>query len=259
VPRHTAGIVRGGVMRSLSAALVVLGTAGAAPAFLPLAPDPAAASVPASQERTRRAFEHRYHEELPCRSCHGSGATHRMTVIRAPQDCDGCHHDPGRGFACSRCHSAGALAPVRPVPMPLTLRVAAAARTRTVAFQHAVHLAAETGIVCGDCHGSGASIALNRDCGSCHASHHGGRAECAQCHTRPAAEVHTRAAHLSCSAGTCHAPATAPTPASSREVCLFCHDKQREHEADGTCALCHRIPGARGSPGQGPGGGSALP
>jgi hypothetical protein len=114
-----------------------------------------------------------------------------------------------------------------------------------VSFEHAVHLAAGTGIACRDCHGAGVSMTRDRTCQSCHDSHHAGRAECSACHAVPARGAHDATAHLSCSGGTCHAPAKAPSPVSSRSVCLFCHAAQRDHEPGGNCALCHRIPGAK--------------
>jgi hypothetical protein len=245
-------ITRGGVTRSLGAALVVLGTAGVARA-VPGHPAPASVSgrtATAAQDSGRRRFEHVLHEELPCRGCHGSGATHRVTLVRAPEDCSGCHHDPGRAYACARCHSVTALATPREVRLSLTLKVGGV-RARQVRFPHAPHISDSTSIGCRDCHATPVTLARNRDCASCHESHHTGEAVCSGCHARPPQDAHGTAVHLGCAGSQCHEPAKAPLPTQGREVCLFCHGEQREHEPDGTCALCHRIPGAQSrAPGQ---------
>jgi hypothetical protein len=90
------------------------------------------------------------------------------------------------------------------------------------------------------------TLQRNRECGSCHDSHHAGEAECGKCHATPRRGAHNTAVHLSCAGSACHASSKAPTPTSSRTLCLFCHTDRRDHEPDGSCASCHRIPGARG-------------
>jgi hypothetical protein len=88
------------------------------------------------------------------------------------------------------------------------------------------------------------TLARNRECGSCHTQHHAGRAECTSCHAVPGATAHDASVHLGCASGACHSASRAPRPTLSRTLCLFCHAAQRDHEPGGSCALCHRIPGA---------------
>lgn len=240
---------RSGVAQSIAgAALVVFVTAGAAMASFP-------APVVAGQVRqkglsqgarpiVRRPFQHQRHEDLPCRGCHGAGAAHRTTRVRAPTDCAACHHDPRRALSCTKCHTGDAIPAERPVRLTLALQVAEGPRVREVAFRHDVHLAIATGLVCRDCHGTEVTLQRNRECGSCHDSHHAGKAECTSCHDRPRRGAHDAAVHLTCAGGTCHASNKAPTPTRSRATCLFCHADRREHEPDASCAACHRIPGA---------------
>ncbi len=72
-----------------------------------------------SQALVRRPFEHARHESLPCRGCHGAGAAHRTTRVRAPTDCAACHHDPGRSLACNTCHRADVIPATRTVRLTL--------------------------------------------------------------------------------------------------------------------------------------------
>lgn len=202
-----------------------------------------------------RPFEHRWHEELPCRGCHGAGATHRTTRVRTALDCAACHHDPVRSMSCSRCHRPEALREERVVRMTLSLRVRPSTAVREVAFRHDLHVATTAGLTCRECHGTDLTLRRNRECGSCHARHHGGGAECSRCHAPPKPGAHDASVHLGCAGSGCHASETAPTPVGSRAVCLFCHADRRDHEPGGSCAACHRIPGgtftARPSPGRG--------
>jgi hypothetical protein len=201
------------------------------------------APVP-SPALVRRPFEHARHESLPCRGCHGAGAAHRTTRVRAPTDCAACHHDPARSQACTTCHRADAIPATRTVR--LTLHVAGESRQRDVTFRHDVHLAATAGLDCKDCHGAEVTLARDRECGSCHSSHHSDRTECTNCHARPTRGAHDVSVHLTCAGSNCHATAKAPSPTLSRNTCLFCHADRRNHEPGGSCAVCHRIPGAKG-------------
>lgn len=200
----------------------------------------------AGQTLVRRPFQHARHDALPCRGCHGSGAAHRTTRVRAPTDCNACHHDPARALSCSKCHTGDAIPAERSVRLTLALQVAETPRAREVTFRHDVHIAASAGLGCKDCHGTAVTLQRNRDCGSCHSSHHAGKAECTSCHVRPARGAHNAAVHLTCAGSACHAAANAPVPALSRTLCLFCHSDRRDHEPNGSCAACHRIPGAKG-------------
>ena len=211
----------------------------------------AAAQDSASRARpvsTPRPFAHQRHASLPCRGCHGSGATHGAILVRAPGDCAACHHDPSRGLSCTTCHSANDVPAERTVRLTLSLQVATAPRTRDVTFPHALHVARNAGLVCADCHGAKVTLPKNVQCGSCHEPHHDGRVECSKCHalSAAAASAHDASVHLTCSGGACHAPTKAPAPTLARSVCVFCHQDRRTHEPDGVCAACHRIPDAGG-------------
>jgi hypothetical protein len=229
------------VLSAMSLAAPALGTA----ATTSQAQDSTLRTRPVS---TSRPFAHQRHAALPCRGCHGSGSTHGAILVRAPRDCAACHHDPQRGFSCTACHSANDIPAERTVRLTLPLRVAPAPRTREVSFPHALHVARNAGLVCTECHGAQVTRPRDVQCGSCHDSHHDGRAECAKCHALPApgASVHDAGVHLTCSDGACHAPAKAPAPTSSRTLCVFCHEDRRTHEPDGSCAVCHRIPDSGG-------------
>jgi hypothetical protein len=199
-----------------------------------------------AQTLVRRPFQHARHEDLPCRGCHGAGAAHRTTRVRAPTDCAACHHDPARGLSCSKCHSGDAIPAERSVRLTLALQVAERPPVREVTFRHDVHIATSAGLACKDCHGTAVTLQRNRECASCHASHHSGKAECASCHARPRRGAHDASVHLTCAGSQCHAIDKAPSPTLSRTTCLFCHADRRNHELEGSCALCHRIPGAKG-------------
>lgn len=247
-----------GVARSLAgAAFAVLVTASAARASpgSSLASNPPAVQDSAAggtgQILVRRPFEHQRHDELPCRGCHGAGAAHRTTRVRAPADCAACHHDPGRGLSCARCHRADGIPAERTVRLSFTLQVADTARTRDVTFRHDVHVATGSGVACTECHGTAVTLARNRECGSCHASHHSDRTNCVNCHAPPKDGAHDASVHLTCAGSACHASSKAPAPTLSRATCLFCHADQRDHEPEGSCAGCHRIPGAQGRAGTG--------
>ena len=242
-----------GVARSLvGAAFAVLVTASAARASphgsvagnRQAVQDSAARGT--GQILVRRPFEHRRHDDLPCRGCHGAGAAHRTTRVRAPTDCAACHHDPGRALSCSKCHTGNSIPTERSVRMTLALQVAEVPPVRTVTFRHDVHIATSAGLGCKDCHGTEVTLQRNRECGSCHASHHSGKAECTNCHVGPKRGAHDASVHLTCAGSACHATAKSPTPTLSRTLCLFCHTDRRDHEPEGSCALCHRIPGAKG-------------
>lgn len=246
----TRGIKEGGGALVCAALLVVLCAASiAAPASVTAATSQAQDStLHARPVTTRRPFAHQRHATLPCRGCHGSGATHGAILVRGPRDCAACHHDPQRGLTCTSCHSAQDIPAERTVRLTLPLQAAAAPRTRDVTFPHALHVARNAGLVCTDCHGVEVSLPKDVKCGSCHESHHDGRAECTKCHVLPAAadSAHDAAVHLTCSGAACHVAAKAPAPTSARSVCIFCHQDRKMHEPEGSCAACHRIPDSRG-------------
>lgn len=248
--------VRLGAMWSLAGAvLAVLVTASTAPTGAqstrpaPVARPQDTTVVPAGPARFRRPFRHERHESVSCRECHGSGGAHRVTRVRGPTDCATCHHDPARAMACIQCHQSDVIPAERPVQLSLALKVAATPRSRTVRFRHQPHLSGSAAIECMSCHATPVTMARNRECATCHQPHHEGKAECANCHAAPPRGAHNAAVHLSCAGAACHAT-KAPTPASSRALCLYCHADRRNHEPEGSCALCHRIPGAVAGPAQ---------
>jgi hypothetical protein len=194
------------------------------------------------QSQVRRPFAHARHESLPCRGCHGVGAAHRTTRVRSPTDCATCHHDPARSLACTTCHRADGIPATRTVR--LALHVAGESRQRDVTFRHDVHIAARTGLGCRDCHVAEVTLARKRECASCHSSHHSDRTDCTNCHVQPRRGTHNASVHLGCAGSQCHSAEKAPAPTLSRETCLFCHANRRDHEPEGSCAACHRIPGA---------------
>lgn len=249
--RHLRKSARSGVAQSVAgAALVVFVTAGVALASSPVravaAPVVQDSSLQGVRTIGRRPFRHQPHEDLPCRGCHGAGASHRTTRVRGPTDCAGCHHDPARGLSCAKCHAAGNIPAERTVRVALALQVTEAPRVRDITFRHDVHLATGTRLACQDCHGTPVTMARNRECGSCHSSHHSDRADCVSCHSPPRRDAHDASVHLTCAGSACHATAKAPSPTLSRATCLFCHADKKDHEPDGSCAACHRIPGAKG-------------
>lgn len=251
---RASGSARTGVARKHAGmVLVVLATAGTAwvPAgrfLLPIAAAQPVMVLQPVQDTGRRPFRHAIHDALSCRGCHGSGATHRVTLVRTARDCAACHHDPQRGLACTKCHSSGTLT-ARSYNVSVRLRVVDAPRTRGIAFRHAPHIAEGSGVTCRDCHATDVTLARNRECGTCHESHHGGRAECRACHASPPKGAHDASVHLSCASGSCHSAVRAPSPTLSRTTCVFCHADRRDHEPGGSCAACHQIPGATSVPG----------
>lgn len=252
---RASGSARIGVARKYTGLmLVVLATAGTA--WAPAGPSTFQTAVAKDlevsrpvQDTARRPFRHISHDDLPCRGCHGSGATHRVTLVRNARDCATCHHDPQRGLTCTNCHSSGSLGGDRRASLSIHLAVDSAPRTRDVAFQHDPHIAVNSGVTCRDCHSTDVTLARNRECSTCHTEHHTARAECTTCHTPPRDGAHDASVHLSCATGSCHSPERAPSPTLSRTLCVYCHAEQRDHEPGGSCAACHRIPGMASVPG----------
>jgi hypothetical protein len=211
--------------------------------------------VPAGGPRAAREFEHRTHEALSCRACHGAGDRHRTALVRTSLDCAACHHEDAAARPCGTCHGPRQLAAVAAVTTPLSLDVWSEARSRVLPFDHARHAA----VACRECHGTPVTLSADVGCASCHAAHHRPAADCAACHAPARESAHGPAVHLSCSGSGCHAPRRAPAPTASRTLCLVCHDAQRAHEPAGECAACHLIPvhvrgaATHGESGAGPG------
>ena len=203
----------------------------------------AATAIVDSTPRGGRPFEHRRHERVSCRACHGAGERHRTLFVRTARDCASCHHDARRGMSCGACHAPGELAAATMVAARLTLTVRDSSTVRPLPFRHTVHVAAGK-LACTTCHATPVTLARNRECASCHADHHLAAADCSSCHAAPRAGAHDARAHLSCTGAGCHAASVAPPPTLSRSLCLTCHVAQRDHERGGSCAACHRVPDA---------------
>lgn len=202
------------------------------------APQPTPTRAISTSTSAQRPFDHRRHERLLCRNCHGTGEQHRTLLVRTATDCARCHHDASRVGTCRDCHAPATLPEPGAVAVSLKLTVVDTARTRTLPFGHARHAQ----VACVECHGTPITLAPNRACASCHVEHHRAEANCSACHSTISRSVHPRHSHLSCSGTNCHASAVAPRPALSRNLCLTCHPEQRTHETPRPCAACHGIP-----------------
>ena len=240
----------GAAVMACGAALVAMAATGVgSTAPVPAAPQAAVPqfATPRSDSpgARRRPFEHGRHERVSCTACHGSGERHRTVLVRTPQDCASCHHDAQRARSCNGCHSTRSLPPPGTVTVPLALTVGDTVVRRALPFRHDVHVRPGSGVTCRDCHTTPVTLAMSRDCGSCHAPHHRPEATCASCHAPVREGVHRATAHRSCSGAGCHATAVAPAPTLSRTLCLTCHAAQAQHEPGGACAACHAIPAER--------------
>jgi hypothetical protein len=203
------------------------------------APEPAdeqASRDGAAETAASRPFEHRQHESLSCRQCHGTGERHRTTVVRSARDCAACHHDPRRRGTCGDCHRPSELPATGQVERRMMLTVWESARIRALPFAHEVHAALD----CEDCHRTPVSLAMSRECTACHTEHHRPEANCTSCHPAMEPVVHQAESHLSCAASGCHGPGAAP--ALSRSLCIMCHTGQKTHEPESDCTTCHHIP-----------------
>jgi hypothetical protein len=189
-----------------------------------------------------RPFDHLKHEELSCRSCHGTGANHRQLLVRTSRDCAACHHADESARSCTACHTESQIGAERLVRATFSLSVVDTPRTRLVSFGHERHLRAEYGLDCQECHRTPVTLAADRQCSSCHEKHHRPEATCSSCHTSIDQQVHTAETHLSCSAGGCHTPGVARIASTSRNLCLACHTDRGDHEPGRSCAGCHLIP-----------------
>jgi hypothetical protein len=189
-----------------------------------------------------RPFEHRRHESVSCRSCHGTGARHREVLVRSTRDCAACHHSGYRRSECAACHSADRLDGIRRVAVTLT--VAGEPRTRRLPFEHEVHLEPRHSLACQDCHTAPVTLSVERSCVSCHEKHHRPDANCTSCHSSIDQTVHVAETHLSCATGGCHSARVVPAPGLSRSVCLACHTGLSDHRPGQRCAQCHEIPEA---------------
>jgi class III cytochrome C family protein len=181
-------------------------------------------------------ISHRQHRELECTTCHRSGRTHGELLIRSERDCQSCHHSPERTTTCAQCHQTAELRATHRIPVRFTVPEGQDAETRDVAFQHSQH----SDVACGTCHATPVTLAVSRDCASCHSDHHAAEAECRLCH-RPAKADHTRQAHLGCAGSGCHTMRQPVALQETRNVCLTCHGDMVNHRPGRECAACHEV------------------
>jgi hypothetical protein len=119
-----------------------------------------------------------------------------------------------------------------------------ATRTRELSFDHRRH----TNIACAQCHQESATrSAANVQCTMCHAEHHKPTASCMACHPPAAGKVHNRNVHVGCGGSECHKQLPVAGVPHTRPFCLACHQKMVNHQPQGNCADCHKLPPARGA------------
>jgi hypothetical protein len=180
------------------------------------------------------AFQHSLHQKLACAECHGASARKGSNKVTAPYSCRSCHHKPDQAVTCTTCH-ASEIKFTRQVPV--TFKVVARrtpAVTRNLPFRHEQHGKLD----CAKCHGTDTDRAVQVNCTSCHADHHGAARNCSTCHPGVSAG-HDRTVHDGCTH--CHVNAPLPSISASRTLCLTCHERQRDHNPGGSCAGCHAV------------------
>lgn len=181
------------------------------------------------------AFSHRIHRVLACGGCHNQKTTHGTVTVRKADDCAACHHSSERSVTCEGCHSGkGKLEKVIMRPVAMRTSAETPARARTLPFAHRTH----RDLACKGCHTAGTSMAVTRDCQSCHADHHVAERTCSTCH-KPPKETHLREAHEGCAGSSCHTNAAVLALTPTRSVCLACHADQINHKPKRECAECH--------------------
>jgi len=191
-----------------------------------------------SAQVTRRAFTHASHTSIECVTCHTSADAHGQIRVSRPADCQFCHHQNATAQTCARCHKA-APDPDRRFTATLVMHVAGQAPTRELPFVHTKHAAAP----CATCHSTTPPMAARPAlCETCHGDHHKTDRNCEACHREPPPTAHAKASHLTCGGAGCHASAFIEGDLRTRQVCLSCHEKQREHRPGESCVYCHILP-----------------
>ncbi len=206
-------------------------------------------ATPQATRREGPRFLHSQHRNVACTNCHDSSQSHGGLKVTSIADCRGCHHTGGLSTNCARCHqSTDARGDPHAEQRTMSLSVGRPVR-RDLPFRHENH----TSEACSICHTQGLQLsAASVDCNECHEQHHALDNDCTRCHVQPPASAHPVAkAHESCSGSGCHrAPPFATLPTATREVCLVCHQKQKEHRPGQICAECHAITEPAGSGGR---------
>jgi hypothetical protein len=185
-------------------------------------------------------FIHAQHRAVSCTNCHDAARSHGGLKITSIADCRSCHHTGGLGTDCTRCHtSTEARGDPHVAQRTLDFSVTGPVR-RDLPFQHEDH----TSESCSTCHTQGLQLsAAAVNCNTCHEQHHALDNDCTSCHTEPPPGAHPVAqAHETCSGSGCHtAPPFQTLPVSTREICLVCHQQQKDHRPGQICAECHAI------------------
>ena len=192
--------------------------------------------VQLTQRPSALDISHRQHRNVECTACHRSGERHGQLIVRTERDCQSCHHSVERATPCSRCHQTNELRQAHEVPVRFAVSVRQDAETRDVPFRHSWH----TEVQCDACHGTPLTMAVTKDCASCHSEHHVADADCRLCH-RPAKADHTRQAHLGCAGSGCHSMRQPVSLEEKRNVCLTCHGDMVNHRPGRECAVCHQV------------------
>jgi NapC/NirT cytochrome c family, N-terminal region len=210
-------------------------------------PAGAAASLQASsplREAHSEPFKHSKHRDLACTACHSAtGAEHGALLVRTKLECESCHHgaDPrgnGTAVACTTCHSSADLAraPAQQA-VDVKMSVYRVPKSRTLPFKHAWHSSQE----CTTCHVTRVTLAVARNCASCHEDHHVGTSACITCHAG-AKEAHKRQdVHQGCAGSGCHEDRSTLRLTATRNVCLTCHNDRVNHKIGRECAKCHGV------------------
>jgi hypothetical protein len=216
----------------------------------------------------QRAFDHRRagyplagkHKKLSCRSCHQpkhhqaaavrglSAKRRKRTFLGLSRACSGCHRDPHRGEAgsrCERCHGQQGFKPILN---------SAGHRTKRFPLVGGHKKAA-----CRACHKSGFK-GLSTRCGSCHKTVHGRfmgqgrdqeRLDCGACHTPLtwnriafARRLHPgslplRGGHARTACRKCHGAKASRKPPGTR--CNACHRDTHKRRFAGSCSRCHGL------------------
>jgi nitrate/TMAO reductase-like tetraheme cytochrome c subunit len=217
------------------------------PALYDPGPSPAAtgAAAPALPQVADTAFSHARHRNVECTECHSTEESHGRLKVTSLSDCRSCHHEPPVSDDCSACHDSGPEGVVE-VSRSMSLSVGEVA-SRAFDFQHEAH----SRLRCGMCHTAGPELSAESvDCSTCHPIHHRPSIDCTSCHQRAPDEAHPLEVHAGCTGTGCHeevASALNQVP-GNRDFCQACHQDRRDHNPEGNCVDCHRLPSVGGDP-----------
>lgn len=183
-------------------------------------------------------FPHARHDRFECARCHDSSERHAVLKIKAPADCQSCHHGPPAVATCETCHTGAATAGIYRLPVRMKLAEKAAPITRALSFDHGRH----RDLGCDGCHTPPYGVKPKVDCDSCHEFHHQPEAKCAGCHQTPAKAAHPLTLHdTGCQAAGCHKTDLSAAGYPERKLCLTCHVDRTTHQPDRKCGSCHLV------------------